>query len=90
MQSGFGGRFGGYTAHFHMEWTSNSQDNVYLFDDNKIELSLNETKGILTGAVIQTTSAIVEMFVGISYVSIENAVLNLKTEVPVLSWETVF
>ena len=86
VDSGFGGRFGGYTVHFHLEWTTNTTDKIYLFDDSHIDEALNETKGLWTGADIQTTSPIFEMFVGISYVSISNAKLNLKEEVPAMTW----
>ena len=89
VNSGFGGRFGGYTVHFYMKWTTKTQDKVFLYDDKQINENLNETHGIQTGAIIQTTSPEFEMFVGISYVSIKNAKLNLKTEVPNPIWFNV-
>jgi len=34
---GFGGRFGGYTVHFHMKWASSGNDSLYLFNDTTID-----------------------------------------------------
>jgi predicted alpha-1,2-mannosidase len=88
---GFGGRFGGYRVHYHLKWKSQTQttDKIFLFDDSKIDAALKEAKGVWTGAVLQTTSPTLEIFVGISYVSIENARLNLKQEIPNLVWSSV-
>lgn len=86
VDSGFGGRFGGYNVHFYLKWTTNTTDKVYLFNDTSIDSAMNEAKGVWTGAVIQTTAPVFEMFVGISYVSIGNAELNLKEEVPTKIW----
>jgi len=55
--SGFGGRFGGYTVHYHMIWISNSSDQVYIFDDSKIDEKVTEAMGTWTGSVIQTNSS---------------------------------
>ena len=57
VDSGFGGRFGGYTVHSHLQWTTKTNDKVYLYDDVTIDENINSTKGTLTGAVIQTTSS---------------------------------
>lgn len=35
--SGFGGRFGGYTVHYHMEWVSDGSEKVYMFNDTAID-----------------------------------------------------
>ena len=72
-----------------MKWVSKGKEKVFLFDDNRIDESLNSTKGIWTGAVIQTNSQDFEMFVGISYVSLKNAKQNLEEEVPNLVWSEV-
>ena len=92
--SGFGSRFGGYTIHFHAEWVSSSssassQEKVFLFNDTAIDESFPEVAGVWTGAIIQTTSPTFELFIGISYVSIINAKLNLEQEVPSLLWQAV-
>ena len=72
-----------------MKWVSNTDDKIFLYDDHQIDSSLTSTQGEHTGAVIQTTSAEVQLFVGISYVSIKNAKHNLETEVPSLIWYVV-
>lgn len=50
--SGFGGRFGGYTLHYHLEWKSSDQDKVHLYDDSGFQPNATSTEGNFTGAVI--------------------------------------
>lgn len=54
--SGFGGRFGGYTLHYHLEWNS-TQDRVHLYDDSGFQDNATDVQGISTGAVIETNSS---------------------------------
>lgn len=81
VQGGFGGRFGGYTVHFHMEWISDGADKVTIYNDTALDSGVKSAIGNQTGAIILTSSPKVEIHIGISYVSVENAKLNLQTEV---------
>jgi hypothetical protein len=40
-----------------MIWISNSSDQVYIFDDSKIDEKVTEAMGTWTGSVIQTNSS---------------------------------
>ena len=57
VQGGFGGRFGGYTVHFHMSWISDNNDIVSLFNDFSLDGGLKTAVGNETGAIIITTSS---------------------------------
>ena len=57
VQGGFGGRFGGYTVHFHMSWISDNNDSVSLFNDSSLDGGLKTAVGNETGAIITTTSS---------------------------------
>lgn len=74
---GFGGRFGGYRVYYHLIWLSEGKDIISLFNDSSIDNSASTANGNKTGAVITTTSSTFEIYIGISYVSLENAKLNL-------------
>lgn len=78
VQGGFGGRFGGYNVHFHMNWISdNDDDKVSLYNDSSLDSNLRVAVGNQTGAIITTNSKQFQIYIGISYVSVENAKLNL-------------
>lgn len=81
VQSGFGGRFGGYTVHYHMIWISEGNDKVSIFNDSSVDAGSTSATGTKTGAVITTDSTKFEIYIGISYVSQGNAKLNLEKEV---------
>jgi hypothetical protein len=70
VQAGFGGRFGGYTVHYHMIWLSEGNDKVAIFNDSSIDSSSKSAIGNKTGAVITTNSSKFEIYIGISYVSL--------------------
>lgn len=60
--SGFGGRFGGYTTHFHMELTNlyDQDSKTYLYKDSEIVGDdVRQVQGNHTGAVIRTKSNVV-------------------------------
>ena len=78
VQSGFGGRFGGYTVYYHMIWVSKGSDQVSIFNDNSIDSKATTVSGIKTGGIITTNSTRFEIYIGISYVSMKNAKLNLE------------
>lgn len=78
VQSGFGGRFGGYTVYYHMIWVSEGSDQVSIFNDNSIDSKATTVSGIKTGGIITTNSTRFEIYIGISYVSMKNAKLNLE------------
>jgi hypothetical protein len=78
VQSGFGGRFGGYTVYYHMIWVSEGSDQVSIFNDNSIDSKATTASGIKTGGIITTNSTRFEIYIGISYVSMKNAKLNLE------------
>lgn len=56
VQGGFGGRFGGYTVHFHMEWISDGADKITIFNDTAFDSSAKTAVGNQTGVVIITAS----------------------------------
>jgi len=66
-----------------MKWTTTpgSTDKIYLFNDTVIDDALKIAQSRWTGAVIQTNSSTLEIYIGISYVSVENAKMNLEMEV---------
>lgn len=64
-----------------MRWVSNGNDKVTLFNDTSLDQASTTSIGNYTGAVIETNSSIFEIYIGISYISYENAKLNLQTEV---------
>lgn len=72
-----------------MEWVSNSTDKLYLFNKTYIDETMVRAEGTWTGAVIQTTSSKFEIYIGISYVSIKNARLNLETEVALRNFDVI-
>ena len=51
-----------------------------MYNDTHVDALIKESKGNMTGAVIEVTSKTLELFIGISYVSIANAKLNLYKE----------
>jgi putative alpha-1,2-mannosidase len=77
VQGGFGGRFGGYTVHYHLLWISEGKDKIAIYNDSSVDASATSSIGNLTGAIITTNSSKFEIYLGISYVSIDNARINL-------------
>lgn len=57
VESGFGGRFGGYTMYFHLIWVSEGADQIDIFNDTSIDGKVTSAIGSKTGAVITTNSS---------------------------------
>jgi hypothetical protein len=57
VKGAFGGRFGGYTAYFHMIWVSEGADQVAIFNDTAIDSKATSAIGLKTGAIITTNSS---------------------------------
>ena len=53
----FGGRFGGYNVHFHLQWSSNNTaETLYFYDSKGVKIS-NESSGNFSGAILRTKSS---------------------------------
>ena len=50
-----------------------------IFNDSSIDNKATTASGVKTGSVITTNSTKFEIYIGISYVSIRNAKVNLET-----------
>jgi len=61
-----------------MIWVSKGSDQVSIFNDNSIDSKATTVSGIKTGGIITTNSTIFEIYIGISYVNMKNAKLNLE------------
>lgn len=55
---GFGGRFGGYRVHYHLNWVSSDKsEKVFIFNKTHIDETSKDASGIISGAVIETIAS---------------------------------